>query len=119
MSKTDNKELEEAIQILDKFANNEMQRDKLERDNRCGGWKIGDIFKHLELNIAITTALKELKRLREETIEKDKIREKIEELEKEKEELENKTFLRIIDYINEKEKIDNQIKVLEELLKEE
>ena len=91
MSKTDNKELEEAIQISDKFANNEMQRDKLERDNRCGGWKIGDIFKHLELNIAITTVLKELKRLREETIEKDKIREKIEELEKEKEELENTT----------------------------
>lgn len=107
MSKTDNKELEEAIQILDKFANNEMQRDKLERDNRCGGWKIGDIFKHLELNIAITTVLKELKRLQEENkkmeieianhvywestpvneikkmyIPKDKIREKIEELNK-------------------------------------
>ena len=56
----EDKELEEAIQILSKFINNEMQRDKLERDSRCGGWKIGDVYKHLELNQAIETVLKEL-----------------------------------------------------------
>ena len=37
-----------------------MQRDKLERDDRCGGWKIGDIYKHLELNTAIETVLQAL-----------------------------------------------------------
>lgn len=31
--------IEENIEILEKFKNNEMQRDKLERDVRCGGWK--------------------------------------------------------------------------------
>ena len=36
-------DIEEDIKILEKFKNNEMQRDKLERDSRCGGWKIGDI----------------------------------------------------------------------------
>ena len=46
-------DIEEDIKILEKFKNNEMQRDKLERDNRCGGWKIGDIYKKLELDIAI------------------------------------------------------------------
>lgn len=28
---------EKAIKILVRFKNNEMQRDKLEKDNRCGG----------------------------------------------------------------------------------
>lgn len=51
--------LEEDIKILEKFKNNEMQRDKLERDSRCGGWKIGDIYKKLELNIAIDHILAE------------------------------------------------------------
>lgn len=50
------KEQEEAIEILNKFMNNEMQRDKLER-SRDGGWKIGDIYKHLELNPALETIL--------------------------------------------------------------
>ena len=62
-------ELEEAIEKLNKFKNNEMQRDKLERDDRCGGWKIGDIYKHLELNTAIETALQAL----ENSISKEKI----------------------------------------------
>ena len=52
----DKKELE----VLNKFINNEMQKDKLERDTRCGGWKIGDVYKYLELNVAIEKALKEL-----------------------------------------------------------
>lgn len=49
--------IEENIEILEKFKNNEMQRDKLERDGRCGGWKIGRIYKSLELNTAIETVL--------------------------------------------------------------
>ena len=54
------KEQEEAIEILNKFKNNEMQRDKLEI-SRDGGWKIGDIYKLLELNPAIETVLSMLK----------------------------------------------------------
>lgn len=52
-------EIEKDIKILEKFKDNEIQRDKLERDNRCGGWKIGDIYKKLELNIAIEHILVE------------------------------------------------------------
>lgn len=62
-------ELEEAIELLNKFMNNEMQRDKLERDYRCGGWKIGDVYKHLELNQAIETVLQELE-YKDEQIDK-------------------------------------------------
>lgn len=51
---------QEAIEILNKFKNSEMQRDKLER-GRDGGWKIGDIYKLLELNPAIETVLNMLK----------------------------------------------------------
>lgn len=47
---------QEVKEILNKFKNNETQRDKLER-GRDGGWKIGDIYKHLELNPAIETVL--------------------------------------------------------------
>ena len=52
-------DIEEDIKILEKFKNNEMQRDKLERDSRCGSWKIGDIYKKIELNIAIDHILAE------------------------------------------------------------
>ena len=48
---------EQAIEILKCFKDNKIQRDKLEIDNRCGGWKIGRIYKSLELNIAIETVL--------------------------------------------------------------
>lgn len=48
---------EQAIEILKCFKDNEIQRDKLEIDNRCGGWKIGRIYKALELNAAIETVL--------------------------------------------------------------
>lgn len=51
---------QEAIEILNKFKNSEMQRDKLER-GRDGGWKIGDIYKLLELNPAIETVFNMLK----------------------------------------------------------
>lgn len=48
---------EQAIEILKRFKDNEMQGDKLEIDNRCGGWKVGRIYKSLELNIAIEIVL--------------------------------------------------------------
>lgn len=50
-------EEKKAIEILKWFKDNEIQRDKLEIDNRCGGWKIGRIYKSLELNTAIETVL--------------------------------------------------------------
>nr|DAY88959.1 MAG TPA: hypothetical protein [Caudoviricetes sp.] len=59
-------EEKKAIEILKWFKDNEIQRDKLEIDNRCGGWKIGRIYKSLELNTAIETVLFMLE-------EKDKI----------------------------------------------
>ena len=77
--------IEEDIKILEKFKNNEIQRDKLERDNRCGGWKIGDIYKHLELNIAIENLLQDYERQKQRNEEHRKIngelREKVKELE--------------------------------------
>ena len=79
------KGIEEDIKILEKFKNNEMQRDKLERDNRCGGWKIGDIYKHLELNIAIENLLQDYERQKQINEEHRKVngelREKVKELE--------------------------------------
>lgn len=69
--------IEENIEILEKFKNNEMQRDKLERDGRCGGWKIGDIYKCLELDNAIDNILSDYKRALKEN----------ERLQKENEEL--------------------------------
>ena len=60
---------EEAIEILKSFKDNEMQRDKLEIDNRCGGWKIGRIYKSLELNVSIEIVLSMLKE-KDEEIEK-------------------------------------------------
>ena len=65
-------DIEEDIKILEKFKNNEIERDKLERNNRYGGWKIGDIYKHLELNIAIENILAERKQDKE-TIKKLKL----------------------------------------------
>lgn len=58
--------IEEDIKILEKFKNDEMQRDKLERDVRCGGWKIGDIYKCLELDNAIDNILSDYKRVLKE-----------------------------------------------------
>ena len=72
--------IEEDIKILEKFKNNEMQRDKLERDSRCGGWKIGDIYKKLELNIAIDHILAEReedkKRIKELEVLEDDLKDK-------------------------------------------
>lgn len=80
--------IEEDIEILERFKNNEMQRDKLERDNRCGGWKIGDIYKHLELNTAIAHLLNDYIRQKQINEEHQKIngelREKVKELEEER-----------------------------------
>ena len=73
-------DIEEDIKILEKFKNNEMQRDKLERDSRCGGWKIGDIYKKLELNIAIDHILSEReedkKRIKELEVLEDDLKDK-------------------------------------------
>ena len=80
--------IEEDIEILERFKNNEMQRDKLERDNRCGGWKIGDIYKHLELNTAIEHLLLDYTRQKQINEEHQKIngelRQAINTVEKEK-----------------------------------
>lgn len=58
--------IEENIEILEKFKNNKIQRDKLERDFRCGGWKIGDIYKCFELDNAIDNILSDYKRVLKE-----------------------------------------------------
>lgn len=100
-------ELEEAKEILGKFANNEIQRDKLERDNRCGGWKIGDIYKHLELNTAIETALQAL----DNSIPKEKVENKIKKLQ-------HKDFIKLqVCYKHDNEAL-KQLEVLKELLEE-
>ena len=67
--KNERSSIEKNIEILEKFKNNEMQRDKLERDARCGGWKIGDIYKYLELNNAIDNILSDYKRVLKENEE--------------------------------------------------
>jgi hypothetical protein len=111
--------IEENIEILEKFKNNEMQRDKLERDVRCGGWKIGDIYKCLELDNAIDNILSDYKRvLKENEILKEekeqaweewnnleqgsygteqKLKQQIKELRKENEKLKNKLSLKQFD----------------------
>lgn len=61
--------IEENIEILEKFKNNKIQRDKLERDVRCGGWKIGDIYKCLELDNAIDNILSDYKKVLKENEE--------------------------------------------------
>ena len=61
--------IEKNIEILEKFKNNKIQRDKLERDVRCGGWKIGDIYKCLELDNAIDNILSDYKRVLKENEE--------------------------------------------------
>ena len=85
--------IEEDIEILERFKNNEMQRDKLERDNRCGGWKIGDIYKHLELNTAIAHLLNDYIRQKQINEEHKRIngelRERVKELEEKNEHLSN------------------------------
>lgn len=96
---------EKAIKILVRFKNNEMQRDKLEKDNRCGGWKIGDIYKHLELNTAIETLIQ----IVENSISREVIEKKLTELKKEyKEALETNSTKVFI--------LKCQIEILQELL---
>lgn len=92
---------QEAIEILNKFKNNEMQRDKLEI-SRYGGWKIGDIYKHLELNPAIATVLSMLK-------EKDK---EIERLEKQSKNLDKQAQ----QYFEQTIYLDKQINLMAEFI---
>ena len=97
--------IEDDVKVLEKFMNNEMQRDKLERDNRCGGWKIGDIYKLLELNPAINNLLSER--------EQDKAR--IKELEKKLEEANKQLDLDYVDenYIPKQKAKEMQAKIKE------
>lgn len=134
--------IEEDIEILEKFKNNEMQRDKLERDGRCGGWKIGDIYKCLELDNAIDNILSDYKRVLKEneelkaldlsnskmianmstrhfhdrekirnSIPKQKIKDKIEELEKDE-------YSKYYDMFLEERDLKYTIQILQELLEE-
>lgn len=72
--------IEENIEILEKFKNNKIQRDKLERDVRCGGWKIGDIYKCLELDNAIDNILSDYKKVLKENEELKRKNKTLEEL---------------------------------------
>lgn len=102
--------IEENIEILEKFKNNEMQRDKLERDGRCGGWKIGDIYKRLELDNAIDNILSDYKRVLKENeeLKKSKITyERVRNIQIENKEIVNKKYIS-------KQKIKEVIKELEE-----
>lgn len=72
-----NKELEEAIKVLKEIQETNRAWLKETKEERCEEIYLRDIE-------AIETALKKLKRLQEDYIEKDKIREKIEELNKNK-----------------------------------
>lgn len=91
MSIDEEYKIEEDIEVLEKFKNNEMQRDKLERDIRCGGWKIGDIYKRLELDNAIEHILSGYKRVLKENeeLENDNkyLREREKYLEKRREDI--------------------------------
>ena len=97
--------IEDDVKVLEKFMNNEMQRDKLERDIRCGGWKMGDIYKHLELNPAIKNILSER--------EQDK--ERIKELESKLEEANKQLDLDYVDenYIPKQKAKEMQAKIKE------
>ena len=97
--------IEDDLKVLEKFMNNEMQRDKLERDNRCGGWKMGDIYKRLELNPAIKNILSER--------EQDKAR--IKELESKLEEANKQLDLDYVDenYIPKQKAKEMQAKIKE------
>lgn len=97
--------IEDDLKVLEKFMNNEMQRDKLERDIRCGGWKMGDIYKHLELNPAIKHILSERKQ--------DK--ERIKELESKLEEANKQLDL---DYVDENYIPKQKVKEMQAKIKE-
>ena len=97
--------IEDDLKVLEKFMNNEMQRDKLERDIRCGGWKMGDIYKHLELNQAIKNILSER--------EQDKAR--IKELESKLEEANKQLDL---DYVDENYIPKQKVKEMQAKIKE-
>ena len=84
-----------------------MQRDKLERDVRCGGWKIGDIYKCLELDNAIDNILSDYKRVLKENEymhnELNKQQTTINKYAKENEELKNKIMEKELEIIGKEE----------------
>lgn len=107
MSKADNKELEKAKEILNKKVRNyEINKEirLLEKMTKEGR----------EDAEAAKIVLEELKRLQEKTIEKDKIREKIEELEKEQVRVKNNRLI-----YSREDIFRFQIYILEELLEGE
>lgn len=70
------------------------------------------------LNYGIRTYEKTLEKLQKETIWKSKVKEKIEELKKQRKQLMYKTYLRREDMLNDDREIASEIAVLEELIKE-
>lgn len=101
MRKEENKELEEAVKILKEIQ--EMNRAWLMQtiEENCEKIYLRDIE-------AIETVLKEIERLQEESIEKDKIRHKIKELQNMK--VEEEVFITAKKFA---------MSILEELLEEE
>lgn len=65
--------MEKDLEILEEFRNNHLQRDKFEIDNRCGGFKMGKIYKLTELNPALQHLIQAYKEQQAELEKKDKI----------------------------------------------
>lgn len=105
MSKADNKELEKAIKCLEK------ERDNYIEASKCGLGYPSDNREHKEKAKKIETVLKELKRREEDYIAKDKIIEKIEELEKGQVRVKNNRLI-----YSREDVFRFQIYILEELL---
>ena len=99
-------EIEKTKEILNKFMNNEMQQDKLEIDSRCGSWKIGYVYKHLELNPSIKTLLQYIDQLETSNKELDKENNRLEKIEFERDKA-NKIIDEMAEYIAEIDGSDN------------
>lgn len=72
--------MEKDLEILEEFRNNHLQRDKFEIDNRCGGFKMGKIYKLTELNPALEHLIQAYKEQQAEPKKKDKIIDKMAEM---------------------------------------
>lgn len=98
MSKADEKELEESKHVYDELKRNKEIIDSVDKDF---------FFKFSE------TILQQLKRLQEETVEKAKIREKIEEIEKAQDRVKNNNLI-----YSREDVFRFQIYILEEILEQ-
>lgn len=72
--------MEKDLEILEEFRNNHLQRDKFEIDNRCGGFKMGKIYKLTELNPALEHLIQAYKEQQVELKKKDKIIDELEHI---------------------------------------